>query len=211
LTPKLDAGGRIPPAPDRLDGDELLRFLNYGLRSVLRQRIPRFLPGAEAPVLGPEQRLRGAWLGLEARGMSELQAAVALAQWRRRELLIERQRTNLMALRQALEACPAFALPRAAELGLLPHLLPLLVVPERPSPARALLLARRILHRRGIQTESPYPVLAVGDHPRARRLVNRLLLVPCHASLGAREIERIRAAMIEASQAVLDAAAALRS
>ena len=63
---------------------------------------------------------------------------------------------------------------------------------------------RQILHSRGIQTETPYPVVlgSRDDLPRSHDLASRLILVPVNVSLGRKQIALITDALEEASKQV---------
>ena len=63
---------------------------------------------------------------------------------------------------------------------------------------------RQVLYGRGVQTELPYPFLlgSPKELPNAFDLANRLVLVPCNASLGPRQIARVARALQEASEAI---------
>jgi dTDP-4-amino-4,6-dideoxygalactose transaminase len=60
---------------------------------------------------------------------------------------------------------------------------------------------RRALYESGVQSETPYPLLLGGrdELPHAHDLAARLVLVPCHASLGQRQIGRIGKALQDLS------------
>jgi aminotransferase len=175
---------------------EALRFANYAARGVVRHRIPSFLPGARPPTREPAPEARDALTRLAAAPMSELQAAIALAQWRSRGRLEARQRENVAALARVVETSGALA-PLAAPGDAVVHLFPCLA----PSPGAAHRV-RLSLYNRGVQTEDPYPLLwdAPERFPNARDLAGRLLLVPCNASLGRAEMRAVARALDEASR-----------
>ncbi|HUP23668.1 MAG TPA: DegT/DnrJ/EryC1/StrS family aminotransferase [Thermoanaerobaculia bacterium] len=199
--PSHASTGRAP----RVGSGELRQLGDYLLRSILRHWIPRALGGAWRPQAG-QAEVRACHLAIEERPMSELQAAVALGQWQRREEIGRRQRRNTAMLLDALADAPAFRLAGEPVDGRFVHLLPLLVDPRAGDEGEALLAARRFLWERGIQTEDPYPV-TLGEpeaFPSAHELTRRLLLVPCHPSLGEREIRHVAASLAACSEAILD-------
>ncbi|MEW6212006.1 MAG: DegT/DnrJ/EryC1/StrS family aminotransferase, partial [Acidobacteriota bacterium] len=166
---------------------EAARFFNYALRSIARHRIPKFFPGAEPPSLAVGDALRDALTRFSESVMSELQAAVALAQWQRREKIAARQLLNSTHLYRTLSRCEAFALV-SSEGETLPHLFPLLVRGGAKEAPGAVFSVRQFLHRCGIQTETPYPMLGSREElPNAYDLASRLILVPCNASLDERQ------------------------
>ena len=167
-------------------------FLGYAVRGVLRHRIPRVLPGF-APPGPPSDGTRAALLAPCAGAMTEVQAALAFAQWRRRDALASDQRARARQIAGVLARCPAFApLPGLAPDGAV-HLAPVLLRGE--SPAAAVLRARRILHAAGVQTEEAYPVPFAVPLPHARDLAARLFLVPVGPALDARQLARIASAL----------------
>ena len=134
---------------------------------------------------------------MSAGPMSELQAALALTQWRRRARLQARQAENTRVLDEALARCPAFA-PLTDTAGQAKvHLFPLLA-----SAPEAVYRARRALYERGVQTETPYPILLGGrdELSNAHDLAARLLLAPCHASLGGKQIKLLADALQAAAK-----------
>jgi perosamine synthetase len=176
------------------------RFVNYALRGVLRHRIPGFLPGFArpgSPAVHPTSTTepRTALLAPCEGQMSELQAALAYAQWRQRDALAAAQRARARQLAGVLARCSALApLPGLAPEGAV-HLMPVLVrVAEDDAPA-AVLRARRILHAAGVQTEEAYPIPFAAPLPNARGLAVRLFLVPAGPALGARQLARIASAL----------------
>lgn len=181
---------------------EALRFANYAARALARHRIPGFLPGAGPPPPEPPAEAREGLAALREAGMSGLQAAVALSQWEARERLAARQRVNTAALDEAAERCAGLT-PLAPRAGAaLPHLYPLAVAESPDARARVYRL-RAAMHARGVQTEDPYPVLLGGADrlPNSHALAARLLLVPCNASVGPRQIEAVAAALAQATSA----------
>jgi dTDP-4-amino-4,6-dideoxygalactose transaminase len=176
------------------DESDLRPALGYAVRALLRHRIPRRLPGF-APPAPPSPEIRPALRAPRRGPMSEVQAALALAQWHRRDDLATAQRLRSRQL--------AAAVARRRGLALLPgqppdgavHLLPVLA-----RDAEAALRARRILYAAGVQTEEPYPVPFDAPLPNARALAARLFLVPAGPALGAAQIARIAAALEEAGE-----------
>lgn len=168
-----DVPGRAP-----VSVAEAARFVNYAVRAVLKHRIPSVLPGAEPPSREPGGEVRASLEVLREAGMSELQAAVALVQWERRGELAARQRANAEAIAGAVGG-RLIGRPE-----MLPHLCPVLA-----DSGDEAFRVRMALYERGIQTEEPYPVL--WDTPNAREMARRLVLAPCNASLGRKQVSRI--------------------
>jgi dTDP-4-amino-4,6-dideoxygalactose transaminase len=187
-----------------LDLKQTIRFFNYAVRSRGRHLIPESFAGARPPVAGPDLTVRSVWLELDLTAMSEIQAAVALAQWESRNESYARQRFNSNCIAEAITRSDAFTTIAGLGDSSLPHLFPVLArVSDKDAPS-AVYLARRFLHSRGVQTETPYPVL-LGPRdvlPNAHTLAARLVLVPCNASLGERQIRRVAAALEAASREV---------
>ncbi len=182
---------------------EAARFFNYTARSLARHRIPKFFPGAEPPSLEAESTPRDALTKIALSSMSELQAAVALAQWQEREKIAAHQRFNSTQLYKTLSHCEAFAL-FSGEGEMLPHLFPVLVRAGGKEAPGAVFRVRQLLHQRGIQTETPYPILLGSreELPNSYDLASRLILVPCNASLDERQIRFIASSLEEASRQV---------
>jgi dTDP-4-amino-4,6-dideoxygalactose transaminase len=175
---------------------EALRFANYAARSIARHRIPSFFPGAEPPSREPTAGAREALTRLVEAPMSELQAAIALAQWQARDRLEARQRENFAALARVVEASDPLT-PLARDADAVVHLFPCLA--PSPDAARRIRLS---LYNRGVQTEDPYPLLwdAPERFPNACDVADRLLLVPCNASLGGAEMRAVARALDESSR-----------
>lgn len=171
---------------------ELVRFINYALRAVGRHHIPRFLPGACPPRAAEVGRVRPQLMDLGDVPMSELQGAVALAQWESRRSIQARQAQSCRSIESLLPQFSSLRRLRHCEYATLVHLYPLLMDEKRPS--RRLTPARIAMHDAGVQTEDAYPVLlgSKGMLPQSHLLSSRLLLVPCHASLGRREMGHIQ-------------------
>jgi dTDP-4-amino-4,6-dideoxygalactose transaminase len=180
-----------PPGPRARPG-ELARFLDYGARGVAGHRIPRFLPGAQPPgSSGPNPHTQ-----IPAPGpMSNLQAAIALAQWHRRAEIERDQRENVRAIKGAIDGAVGLAPLDEAPF---PHLVPLVVRVGAEYLDRAVLRTRRLLHHGGIQTEEPYPV--PDGFPNAQDLARRLVLVPCHAAIAPRVRDRLAETVAEAAR-----------
>jgi dTDP-4-amino-4,6-dideoxygalactose transaminase len=184
--------------------EEAFRFLNYMARSVGRHWIPITFPGAAPPSTGvavPSRRL----LELPERPMSELQAAVALAQWQRRGELAAIHMSNSRRLRSALSRCEAFAPLSQNDPEATCHLFPILLRADLDDARGRVLRVRQILHRRGVQTESPYQIVlgSEEDLPRSHDLASRLILLPMNARLGPNQISVIAGALIDASHQVM--------
>lgn len=168
----------------------LPRSLDYLGRSLLRHRIPKRFPGAKPPVPGHSAAVRHVLRIMPTGRMTEIQAALALAQWERREELAGRQARNIRVLRKAIEECVGMSVPEPARGLIVAHLFPALT-PHEQEPSRNLTFAlRRELHRRSIQTEEAYPIVAGGpeQYPAAHDLASRLLLLPCGAWLTDPEV-----------------------
>jgi dTDP-4-amino-4,6-dideoxygalactose transaminase len=173
------------------------RLLDYFVRSLLRCRIPRFLPGAGEPKTQHPEEVREVLCQVPAGSLNEIQAALALAQWERREVLQARVQQHARLIGQALAQCPGLARLETDACPPPPHLFPVLVTAgHRNSPDLALAL-RKELHRRSIQTDDPYPVTAGGheQYPRAHELAARLVLLPCGAWLRESEMARLAGAL----------------
>jgi dTDP-4-amino-4,6-dideoxygalactose transaminase len=183
-----DGGWRMADGKSQIS-NQLGLFANYAARAVFREHLPKALGGAAPPSAEAEAEPRATLQEMRAGPMTELQAALALTQWRRRDKLAARQRANSAALERAVAQNDSVALPRDAAGQTRVHLFPLLV--------KEVLRVRRALYERGVQTETPYPVLLGGRDalPNAHDLAARLVLAPCHASLGERQINRIRTSL----------------
>jgi dTDP-4-amino-4,6-dideoxygalactose transaminase len=160
-------------------------FANYAIRAVFREHLPKALGGAAPPTAEGEAEARAVLQEMNAGPMSELQAALALTQWRRRAELAARQQENTRILSAVLAEHSAFAFVQDTEGQTMVHLFP--VSCRTPEMVYSL---RRKLYERGAQTETPYPVLLGGrdELPNAHDLAARLVLAPCRASLGAKQI-----------------------
>ncbi len=178
---------------------EFLLFANYAARAVLRHNMPTILGGAAPPVRETENEARAVLQQMKTGAMSELQAVLALTQWRRRAGLQQRQRANSDILAQTIAHCNGLEQVHDTASQMKTHLFPVLVKSE--NAPESVFRVRKLLHDNGIQTETPYPVL-LGERdilPNAHALAERLLLVPCHASLGERQMAYIAATMKKVS------------
>jgi dTDP-4-amino-4,6-dideoxygalactose transaminase len=166
------------------------RYMNYMVRSLLKTAIPKFLPGAATPQTYNIDQVREQLLHIDKYGMTNLQAAVAYTQWVRRDILFNRQRQNSGVLQEAVKKCWGVSVLNEQENETLVHLFPILLEIDAPDIAKAVLEFRRLLYQRSIQTETPYPIghIAKETHPNVHDLASRLILVPCNASLGLRQI-----------------------
>jgi dTDP-4-amino-4,6-dideoxygalactose transaminase len=194
---------RSGQVPSRIG--EASRFINYALRSLGRHRIPKVFPGAGAPNGHEENPVRASLYEMSDAPMSDLQAAVALAQWRGRERIASLQRRASEYLTGVAHTCEAFSTLEGQGESDAIHLLPLTVRVKGDDDARAAVkLARSLLHAGGVQTEPPYPVTlgAEAKLPNAHRLAARLFLVPCNPSLGPMQTELIGRALKDASREV---------
>ncbi len=181
-------GERAPPPAGR--------FLDHALRSRWRHRIPRVLGGAARPRPGTPPAPRAAHGAGPPLAMAALQAAVGAAQWRARKELRVRAAGNAAILRGAAEEGGGLLAP-APDGAETPHLLPLLVDGPAAGAAARRDALRVALHRRGVQTEEPYPLPgARSSLPCAAELSDRILLLPCGAGIEEREAERAAAALL---------------
>ena len=185
---------------------ELARVANYGLRSLVRHRVPRMLPAARFRAPDTADAIRPAWRTAEAYVMSALQAAIALAQWERRAELIGRQQRNATTLLDALVTSDSFVPLSANDAASGVRCLPVLVKARGSDASSAVEYARRALYTAGIHTETAYPVVAgsAADLPRATDLSSRMFLLPCHAGLGPKQLRHVRAAISETSAALAE-------
>ncbi len=195
--------GRRP----RSRAHERALFANYVLRTIGRHRIPHWLPGGSAPRHLNEHRARASLDRVPLGSMSELQAAVALAQWGRREEVARRASENAERIRAVVADSPALtdiapAARRDSAAPSFPHLYPVLLDPGVPDPERSVWSLRSWLHQAGVQTEDPYPLVGGqedGSH-NAAALRRRLLLVPCHASITDGVMRRVAAVLTWAAE-----------
>ncbi len=184
---------------------ETMRFFNYAARSIGRHHIPTSFPGAEAPRPGADRVARSVLSDIREAPMSELQAAVALAQWESRDRLAMIQMRNSSYLADAIARCDALTTLSCHDGQTRVHLFPVLVGSrDAPTARGSVQRARAHLHSRGIQTEAPYPMVwkSTMHLPNSHDLTTRMFLVPCNASLRKGEMRRISAALEEASQII---------
>ncbi|MEG4166341.1 MULTISPECIES: DegT/DnrJ/EryC1/StrS family aminotransferase [unclassified Microcoleus] len=192
----LKSGTVTPNLPDqRLTAKEQLPlFANYALRAIVREYLPKKLGGAAPPSLEKETGVRAVLQEMRAASMSELQAAIAVTQWRRRTKLAVRQQENTrILLDKVLASCQTFKRLADTEGQTKIHLFPLLVNATPEQAQESVYRVRCSLYDRGIQTETPYPLLLGGpdELPNAHALAARLLLVPCNTSLDETSIKYI--------------------
>ena len=190
---------------DRTSGPiahDAVRFGNYALRAVLRWRIPRALPGGRVPQ--PEGGVRRSLAAMGNDLMTETQAAVALAQVRRRAELRAVQAAVMERVRAAAEDLRAFEILEPETPAERVHVLPLAAAGRPPVASKAALALRRTLHGLGLQTEPGYPVI-LGDAsllPQAHDLACRLVLVPAAAALSRPATRRVAEALRAAARLV---------
>jgi len=195
----LKSGNLKPNFPDLKSKakDQLPLLANYALRAIAREYLPKALGGATSPSLEKEKEVRAVLQEMRAGQMSELQAAIALTQWRRRDKLAAQQQANTGILDEVLAGCKTLK-PLGDTAGQTKvHLFPLLVNCGPEQAQEYVYRVRCSLYERGVQTETPYPLLLGGPNelPNAHALAERLVLVPCHTSLGKMSIEYIAAAL----------------
>jgi dTDP-4-amino-4,6-dideoxygalactose transaminase len=184
----------IEPPPIRPPGVAgAARFANLAGRALLGSRIPRWLPGAEAPGGERERTTPPTLLQVVDGGMSEVQAAVALAQWQARRELAARQRETAATIMAAVERCDPFAVLADQTPGATSHVLPLVVRGPGEDAPGVVDRVRRRLHEHGVQTERAYAVTLAArtEAPVAHDLAARLVVLPCSAALGRQEIGAI--------------------
>lgn len=199
----LPEGSGPPPdaVPSRVGPGDVLRMLDYSVRGLARHRIPRWLPGAAAPALGLGASVPPALAEPRAGAMSEPQAAVALTQWTARAELLKAQTANTALVAAAVARAETLT-PVAGQDGrTMAHLFPCVVRSRGQEAPGTVHHVRQVLHAHGIQTAEPYPVVLGGRStlPNAHDLASRLVLVPCNASLGSRQIGQVAAALEGAS------------
>ena len=186
---------------------ETMRFFNYAARSIGRHHIPTSFPGAEAPRPGADSAVRSVLSDIREAPMSELQAAVALAQWESRDRLAMIQKRNSSYLADAIARCNALTTLSCQNGQTTVHLFPVLVrvgSKDALAAAGAVQRARAHLYSRGIQTETPYPMVwkSTIHLPNSHDLNTRMFLVPCNASLRNEEMKKISEALEEASNII---------
>lgn len=180
------------------------RYVNYLLRSILRTAIPKRLPGARPPTSYDLREIRPSLLHLSQSGMSNLQAAIALAQWKNREAIFDRQFQNAKMLQEVVAENPVLSLLKNQEKGAVVHLFPILLNVSASHQNEAVLEFRQFLYQQSIQTETPYPIGHVqpDTHPSVYTLFSRLILLPCNASLKERHMNLICQAVTAASHRI---------
>ena len=136
--------------------------------------------------------------------MSELQASIALAQWESRARLAEIQMRNTTYLADVIARCDALAPLFNVSDQTMVHLFPILVRVSPQDAAAAVYRVRRFLHARGVQTETPYPLLLgpAAILPNAHDLASRMILLPCNASLRDKQMQLIGDAIEAAAREV---------
>lgn len=179
---------------------EVFWFFNLMLRSVGRNRIPRFLPGARNPPAEWDQGRATPLAKTNRSHMSELQSAVILAQWQSRDEIAAIQRYNSEVLADAVSESTSFSL-MTDRVNTSVHFFPFLIKQHLRDESTSVAWVRKFLFDRGIQTESPYPFLWQNstNFQNTRDLTSRLLIVPCNASIRKREIHYIARAITDAS------------
>ncbi|MFB2971787.1 DegT/DnrJ/EryC1/StrS family aminotransferase [Aerosakkonema sp. BLCC-F183] len=195
----LKSGTVTPNLPDQRPTlkEQLPLFVNYALRAIVREYLPKALGGAAPPSREKESQVRAVLQEMRAGQMSELQAAIALKQWQRRERLAARQRENTRIFYEVLASCKTLQTLADTAGQTKIHLFPLLVNTTPEQAQESVYRVRCSLYDRGIQTETPYPLLLGGSEelPNARALAERLILVPGNASLSETSIKDIATAL----------------
>ncbi|MGH9928240.1 MAG: DegT/DnrJ/EryC1/StrS family aminotransferase [Pyrinomonadaceae bacterium] len=183
---------------------EIVRFINYAARSIGRHHIPASFSGTVAPRPALENGARNGLLEIREGPMSELQAAVSLAQLESRERLAEIQMCNSSYLADVIARCDALTTLSDYGSQTMVHLFPVLVRARLEDAPAAVYKIRCFLHARGVQTETPYPVLLGSGEalPNSHELATRMILVPCNASLGDKQMHLIGAALEGAAREV---------
>jgi len=177
---------------------------NYAFRAFFRHRIPKRMPGAKPPTIGLSTQARDSLLQQGDGPMSELQAAIAMTQWRRRKRIFLQQQSNASLLYRSTATCKAFH-PLSCQEGFpAVHLWPILLRVKPSDCEQALFRARQVLYAYSIQTEVPYPMLAGTQFtlPNSFDLARRLLLVPCSAALKDAQIRIVANALRAASERI---------
>ncbi|MBP6124341.1 MAG: DegT/DnrJ/EryC1/StrS family aminotransferase [Phycisphaerae bacterium] len=190
----------------RANFNELKLFINRAIRSIFKCHIPKFLPGATIPQLDQKNEMREDAQRIEEKSISNLQAAVALAQWKNRDRIYDCQRRNVAHLKQVISHCKAVDILPAKYDELTPHVLPLLLRVSGDEARAAQYRFRQILYSHSVQTKPIYPVvLGTPDKlPNACELADRLLLIPCNESLSASQITLVGQAIQNASEIIME-------
>lgn len=175
---------------------EAQRFGEYALRSLLAHRIPA---GVGRARLRKARALNGVRIGMLEywdRDMSEIEAAVAHAQFVRRRVLTVRSLRNATALAACVGAEESLTPLDEGVPGPRPHFLPVLLNGrEKVADFRRQMLMQRV------QTEEAYPVVlgSPEELPRSHGMASRLVLVPCGAAIGEGERAIIVRALVNAA------------
>jgi dTDP-4-amino-4,6-dideoxygalactose transaminase len=187
-----------------LNQSQMSRYINYLVRSILRTAIPKKMPGAIPPTFYDFQEIRPSHLHFSRSGMSNLQAAIALTQWKKRESIFERQIRHGKMLQKAVDENSVLSMLNEQKKGALVHLFPILLNIRASHCSDAVLKFRQILYQQSIQTENPYPIGHVrpDTHPNVYNLVSRLILLPCNASLKVEHMRKIARALAAASEKI---------
>jgi dTDP-4-amino-4,6-dideoxygalactose transaminase len=186
-------------AVDRTTSRDARTLFNYAVRTIAGPYLPRTIPGAEPPDK-PKPR---SWRGAVVRGITEVQAAIALAQWSRRGDIHLRQSRNLQVLLDCIEK--SGEVRPLVQPGCDPpvHFLPLLMPQTNDEPGALVGRFRQAMYRSSVQTDVGYPLAVEPDRaPNASSLASRLVLVPCSASHSEHQIRAIAVAVERASEAV---------
>lgn len=191
--------------PPGLNFPMLRRYAEYFLRSVGRARIPKSLPGATPPGPTDFTFVRESLKQLCATRMTELQAALALAQWHRREELFAIQAAHSRSLADQLRLAAGLSLLRGQAEQVMPHLFPVLLPAGKSDVGAAVLAFRQAMHEHSVQTEDTYPILAGkrAEFPNAYDLAERMVLIPCNASLRPADLRQVGTALSAAWKATV--------
>lgn len=167
------------------------KFFDYAVRSALGPYIPRCLPGASPPTRESE----GSWGVGIPETMTEVQAALAIAQWYRRNDLYARQADHIRSLSAIVARS---SLVRAAiPDGVGPvHFLPLIFSDSQAGRETEVHRFRTLMHTSGVQTQAGYPFFANrAMAPNACCLTSRLILIPCGAGHSDRSLQQVASAL----------------
>jgi dTDP-4-amino-4,6-dideoxygalactose transaminase len=176
-------------------------LFEYALRTIVGPHLPRAFPGAERPE-NPKPRR---WRVTAMRGITEVQAAIALAQWTRRGEIYRLQSKNLDVLMRSISKA-RHVRPLAQSTCTAPvHFLPLLMPHTNGQAGTLAARFRQAMYLSSVQTDVAYPLTVGPDRaPNATSLASRLVLVPCSASHSENEIRAIAAAVERASAVVAE-------
>ena len=201
---QLYVGAGDRPGP-RVRSRDLRLLTAYLARSMFRERIPRFLPGATLP--GADSAMEASTRAYEATAgsMSLLQASIALSLWRRQRRVQARYMAANALLETTIAESGIAGLVRRIPGGPYPHQYPMVVAEALADPSMVAMRLRQELHARGVQTEEPYPVPApiVEVCPNAASLRNRLVLLPVSAGYGDHVYRHVASALTEAARSVM--------